>query len=129
MTLSRAATVLGVGLTTFLIATAVVTELAASTVEFSLFLGLPAGLAAGVVAAGLAHRRLFHVASPAVRGMLAGVAAVSYAAIALFAVRYAVAATRPLLSMSTVASVAIGVGVLTGIAVAARETRREGSTD
>ncbi|WP_080508421.1 hypothetical protein [Haloparvum sedimenti] len=129
MSLSRTVTVLGVGLTAFLVATAVVTELAASAVEFSLFLGLPAGLVAGVVAAGLAHRRLSRVASPPVRGALAGVAAVSYAALALFAVRYAVSAARPFLSTATVVIVAVAVGAAVGVAVNLHVRRRENSFD
>lgn len=102
----------GVGVTSFLLATVAVTELASSAVEFSLLLGLPAGLLAGLAGTLLTYSRLGGDASRIVRAGAAGTAAFGYTVAALWAVRYAAAGTRSLLDVSTVVSAAVATAVV-----------------
>ena len=103
----RLVLIVGTALTTFLVVAAVVTELAVTVIEFSVFLGLPAGLGAAAVALFVAAKRLTRPVSPADLAVAAAIATAGYAVLGGFAVRYAVASSRSLLS-----PVAIGIGSL-----------------
>jgi len=58
MSLRNAGLALAVGVAVFVIVGAVVTELAAPSIEFSLFIGLPAGFVAGIGVAAFVYLRL-----------------------------------------------------------------------
>lgn len=96
----------GVGITTTVLVGAIATELAPSAIEFSLFVGIPLGILAGVGSLRTLgtddHRQL---------AAIGGVAAVGYTILCLVAVRYAVSVTREPLSMP----VALGIGLVVGV--------------
>lgn len=58
MTLRNAGLALGAGLAIFIVVGVIVTELASTWIEFSLFIGLPAGLIGGVAVAAFVYYRL-----------------------------------------------------------------------
>lgn len=118
MSLRRALTVAGAGLSTAIVVAAAVTELLSGHVEFSTLVGLPAGLLAGAtVAVGiLVTLDRIDSASGAVLG---GYAAFGYAVLGCLALRYAdvggareVLDLRGLVGLSIVAGVVVLVGLL-----------------
>lgn len=58
MSLRNAGLGVAVGVAVFVVVGAVVTELAAPSIEFSLFIGLPAGFVAGIAVAAFVYLRL-----------------------------------------------------------------------
>lgn len=102
---------LGIAITTFLVVAGAVTGLLSATIEFSAILGLPAGLLAGAGAAVLARRRLGEGASETGRRVAASIAGFGYAVVVLAFVRYAVAASRPLLSVQAIVGLSVLVAV------------------
>ena len=106
MSTRNALVALGVAISTFLVVAVVVTELASSTIEFSVFLGLPAGILAGLIAAVATWRLLQASPSDRARRTTAAIAGFGYAVILLAAVRYVVAPTRAVLSLIVIAGLA-----------------------
>ena len=113
----RLVLLVGVALTTFLVVAAVVSELAAPAIEFSVFLGIPAGLVAAVVALFVAGKRLNRPVSRAELAVAAAIATEGYAVLAGFAVRYAVASSRSMLSPVAIGIGSLVVAVLVGLVV------------
>ncbi|MFC7187130.1 hypothetical protein [Halorubrum yunnanense] len=111
---ARPIATIGVALTAFLVVAAVFTEALAAQIAFSALVGLPAGLAAGVVAGAAVRTRLWR--SPSARPALLGIAAFGYALLVAAAVSYAVPPARDLVSVATAvpfaAVCAVGVGLL-----------------
>ena len=110
----------GTATTTFLVVAGAITGALESRIAFSVLVGLPIGMLVGLLAGLVAYR-----ASPGLRGvrrgLLDGFATVGPTALGLFAVRYAIASTRGLLSGRVVMVVAI----LAGVIVAAIEAMSE----
>lgn len=107
----------GIALTTFLVVAAVVSELAAPAIEFSVFLGIPAGIIAAGIAVVAAGRALGAAASPARLAIAAAVATEGYAVLGGFAIRYAVASTRSVLRFSVIGGLSLLLAVSIGVAV------------
>ncbi len=118
----RGATVLGIGVTAFLVAAVVVTELASAAIEFSVFVGIPAGLASALAAVALAVRVLGRSPSGGTVAMAAAIAAIGYAVMAGLTLRYAASATRDVLSTPVIAGFSLVVGVAVGFAVWSRRS-------
>lgn len=99
------------GITTFLVVGIVVTELAQPSIEFSLFLGIPAGLGAGAFVTAIVYRSLADDA-PAERRRIAF-------AVATFGLVFllVLVAVATLLDLGTVVSliVAAVVGILASV--------------
>ena len=112
MSIRNGIVIFGVAVSTFLLVAAIVTELAAPAIEFSVFLGLPAGVLAGLVAAVVTGRALRADPSEVVRRATAAIASFGYAVILLAAVRYAVAPTRAVLSLPLIAGLAAVAAVV-----------------
>lgn len=116
---------LGIGLTVFAIVAAIVTEMATAVIAFSAFVGLPAGILAGVLAAGWAYLELTS-RRPAIGERTAGaIAAFGYALVFLFVVQYAVAAVRDLLDVYVI----VGIGILAAIGTWLLVGRGRGTAD
>ena len=113
----RGATVVGIGLTAFLAVAVVVTAVASAAIEFSVFLGIPAGLAGAAAAMVVAMRVLRHSPSRGTVAVGAAIAADGYAVLAGFALRYAVSATRDVLSTAVIGGLSLAVGVAVGVVV------------
>ncbi|WP_117593192.1 hypothetical protein [Haloprofundus halophilus] len=105
----------GVALSTLLLVGGLVTELASSVIEFSLFLGIPAGLVGAALAGFVSYRHLRSPESTTARRIAESVAGFGYAVVALAGVRYAVPPTRPLLGFGVV----LAVAALVSLALAA----------
>lgn len=103
----RARVAFGVGLTTFLLVGVAATELAATAVEFSVFVGIPAGLLAGALAAVSTYRRLGGDAGERFRRAAAAAAVFGYAVLVLALVRYVLAPARGLLTLDVIAGLAL----------------------
>lgn len=103
----RARAAFGVGLTAFLLVGVAATELAATAIEFSVFVGIPAGLLAGALAAAATYRRLGGDASDRFRRSVVAAAVFGYAVLALALVRYVLAPVRGLLSLGAIAGLAV----------------------
>jgi hypothetical protein len=112
----RGANVLGIGLTTFLATAVVVTEAASATTEFSVFLGIPAGIVGAGAAMALATRVLGGSPSRGTVAVAAAIAADGYAVLAGFALRYAVPATRDVLTTGVIGGLSLLVGLAVGVA-------------
>lgn len=106
---------IGVGITALLLVGAIVTSIVARMVEFSVFVGLPAGILAGILVAVWAYSILSGRPSVGARRGLAAVATFGYVVVVLFLIRYAVAATREILTLYVV----IGIGAVAAIALLA----------
>ncbi len=111
MTLGLLGRTVAVGLATFLLVGVAVTELLQSRIEFSLFVGIPAGLVAGALAATLVARAS-SAGAPAQRRRLAGVFGAFAASFLL------VLAAGVVLPLGTVVAILGGVGVGIVVAVA-----------
>jgi hypothetical protein len=104
---TRFAVATGAGVTTFLLVTVAVTSLLERWIEFSVFVGLPAGLLAGVLAFGAVAFRLAG-AAPGPRRRLAGAVTGFSAAFLL---------TLLGLTIGWNGSVALSIGVALGVGV------------
>ncbi|WP_123621053.1 hypothetical protein [Halorubrum sp. CSM-61] len=96
---TRPVAALGVGLTTFLVVAALLTELLAAQIAFSALVGLPVGLAAGAAAGLATWTRLWRL--PRARPPLLGIAAFGYALLVAAAVSYAVPPARGFIGVDT----------------------------
>ncbi|OYR48978.1 MULTISPECIES: hypothetical protein [unclassified Halorubrum] len=96
---ARPLAALGVAITTFLVVAALITEALAARIAFSAIVGLPVGIAAGIVTGAATRTRLWR--SPRARPALLGIAAFGYAILAVAAVSYAVPPARGLVSVAT----------------------------
>ncbi|OYR43256.1 hypothetical protein [Halorubrum sp. Hd13] len=96
---ARPLAALGVAITTFLVVAALITEALAARIAFSAIVGLPVGIAAGIVTGAAKRTRLWR--SPRARPALLGIAAFGYAILAVAAVSYAVPPARGLVSVAT----------------------------
>ncbi|EMA58617.1 hypothetical protein [Halorubrum kocurii] len=105
----RPVAALGVALTTFLVAAALLTELLAARIAFSAFVGLPVGLVAGAAAGIATWARLWR--RPRARPPLLGVAAFGYALLLAAAVSYAVPPARGFVSVGTAVPFAVACAV------------------
>ncbi|SEH61674.1 hypothetical protein SAMN05192561_11330 [Halopenitus malekzadehii] len=104
----------GVATTTVLVVAGAVTGLLEARIAFSVLIGLPTGILAGAIVA-TATARIYGTRSQSVRAALEGTAAVGPTFLALAGVRYAIAATRGVLSTTTAIAVALLVGVVVAV--------------
>ncbi|PHQ39434.1 hypothetical protein DJ69_06365 [Halorubrum persicum] len=96
---ARPVAALGVALTTFLVVTALLTDLLAARIAFSAIVGLPVGLVAGAASGIATWTRLWGVSRA--RPHLLGTAAFGYALLAVAAVSYSVPPARRFVSVET----------------------------
>jgi hypothetical protein len=113
---ARPLAALGVAITTFLVVAGVLTEALAARIAFSAIVGLPVGIAAGIVTGAATRTRLWR--SPRARPTLLGIAAFGYAILAAAAVSYAVPPARGLVSVATAVPFAAGCAI--AVALSAR---------
>ena len=116
MSLRNAGLAVGAGIAVFIVVGAVVTEVAASSIEFSLFVGLPAGIVAGIASAVFVYLGLGSPGSGAHRPAV-GLTAFG----AAFLVTLLAGAVGGLRNSVTL-PIAAGVGVVIGIIVSLRRS-------
>lgn len=109
-TLRRGLLALATGLAAFLVVGVTVTELASARIEFSLFVGIPAGLLAGLVAAAFVAMRLGPNVAPERRRPALALAA--------FGVVFLAALLVATLGLDVRNSVALPVAAVVGLVVA-----------
>ncbi|MFB6309821.1 MAG: hypothetical protein ABEH64_01435 [Salinirussus sp.] len=119
----RGSLILGVGITTFLVVAAVVTGILAATIEFSVFLGIPAGVIGGAIATLIADRVLRTAPSAGTVALSAAIAADGYTVLAGFALRYTISATRATLTPAVIGGSSLVIAVVVGLVVYVRRSR------
>ncbi|GAB7008824.1 hypothetical protein [Halorubrum trueperi] len=95
----RMVATVGSAVTTFLLVSAVLTELLAARIEFSALVGLPVGIVVGGAVGLATWIRLWR--DPAARPALLGWSAIGYALIVAAAVSYAVPSARGFVGVAT----------------------------
>lgn len=119
----RPVAAIGVALTAFLVVAAGLTEALAARIAFSAFVGLPAGIAFGLVAGAAVWARLWR--SPRLRPAILGTAAFGYALLAVAAASYSVPPVRGFVSVAT----AVPFAGLCAVAVALLARRHSGRSE
>lgn len=113
MSLRTVGTTVGVGLTTLFIVGALVTTVAERFIEFSLFVGIPAGVLVGVIVMVGVYAELNGRPTKGTENMLMAIAVFGYLVILLWVLQYAIAAVREILSVFVI----IGLSAILAIAV------------
>jgi hypothetical protein len=104
---------LAAGLAVFVVVGALVTELAAPAIEFSLFVGLPVGGVAGLTAFALVSLGLADDAPRGRRRAAVGAGAFGVVFLLVFVVEAIALSTPPSIALPVAAIVGVGVGVVT----------------
>lgn len=103
---------LAAGLATFVVVGVLVTELALSAVEFSLFVGIPVGAVAGLAAFALVSLGLAADASPTERRAATAAAAFGVVFLLVVVVEAVVRSTRPAIALFVATVVGLGFAAL-----------------
>jgi len=110
MTLKSLGYALAAGIAAFLVVGVAVTELVAARIEFSLFVGLPAGIVAGAAAAAVVAYGLGESTTPRQRRLAASIASFGLGFLAALVFLSGLVGLGMVLSM--------GVGIVVGLAAA-----------